>query len=266
MSQYVLDQTWHAERERLGALEDALDPVTTRHLARLGVGPGKRCLEVGAGAGSVAFWMADRVGADGAVVAVDLDPRFLDDHGRPNLEARAMDLRTESLGEAQFHVAHARLVLEHIPERDQILADIARSLRPGGWVLIEDIDLDESQLAVLPRYVRPVEAGADVVRCWRAIVALLEAAGAEPTFGSRLPEALDAAGLVDVGWSAHTALLPGGGTRHIIGLSLEQLAPMILERGLLSADEVDQVIQLAGKAGSSLPFCPVISAWGRKHA
>lgn len=264
MSEYVIDQAWHAERDRLGALEDALDPTTTLHLAQLGIEPGQRCLEIGAGAGSVALWMADRVGADGGVVAVDLDPRFLLDHGRPNLEVRAMDLRTESLGDSQFHVAHARLVLEHIAERDQILSGIARSLRPGGWVLIEDVDVDESQLAMLARYVRPAEAGALVVRAWRAVVALLDAAGAETTFGSRLPEALDAAGLIDVGWSVHIALLPGGSTRHVMALSLEQFAPMFLARGLLSADEVSQIVQLAGKAGTTLPFCPVVSAWGRR--
>lgn len=264
MSEYVIDQSWHAERERLGALEDTLDPTTTRLLAQLGVGPGQRCLEIGAGAGSVAFWMAERVGADGGVVAVDLDPRFLADHGRPNLEVAALDLRTESLGEGQFHVAHARLVLEHIAERDQILGGIARSLRPGGWVLVEDVDIDQSQLAVLRRYVRPVKAVACWTRCWQAVMALLEAAGAEATFGSRLPEAMDGAGLIDVGWSVHVPLLPGGTSRHFMGLSLEQLSGTLLERELLSADDLDQIQQLAGKAGTTLPFGPVVSAWGRR--
>jgi hypothetical protein len=52
---YAYDHAWAMERVRLAGLEVALDPGTREHLTRLGAGPGKRCLEVGAGGGSVAF-------------------------------------------------------------------------------------------------------------------------------------------------------------------------------------------------------------------
>jgi hypothetical protein len=54
---YVFDQAWTLERTRLAGLEAALDAGTRQHLARLGAGPGSRCLEAGAGGGTVvAAW------------------------------------------------------------------------------------------------------------------------------------------------------------------------------------------------------------------
>ena len=71
------------ERERLALLTQFADPITTRRLTDLGVGRGWRCLEVGAGNGSIARWLASRVGSEGRVVATDLNPRFLGGQGCP---------------------------------------------------------------------------------------------------------------------------------------------------------------------------------------
>lgn len=71
MSTYLFDQAWRQEHDRLHALEALFDDASAHHLARLGVGPGWRCLEVGAGAGGVARWLADRVGPSGQVLATD---------------------------------------------------------------------------------------------------------------------------------------------------------------------------------------------------
>jgi tRNA A58 N-methylase Trm61 len=76
---YVFAQDWHREGKRLAGLESAADPISSDVLSRLGVGPGWRCAEVGAGGGSLALWLADRVGNTGQVIATDLDPGHLDD-------------------------------------------------------------------------------------------------------------------------------------------------------------------------------------------
>ena len=59
--------------ERLRLLAALLDDGTFRLLERLGVQPGWRCLEVGAGGGSVAAWLCDRTAPGGSVLATDLD-------------------------------------------------------------------------------------------------------------------------------------------------------------------------------------------------
>ena len=78
MADYPFDQAWQHESERLTALEQALDPGTIHHLEALGVGPGWRCWEVGAGAGSIAAWLCQRVGDEGHVMATDLEMTFLE--------------------------------------------------------------------------------------------------------------------------------------------------------------------------------------------
>jgi tRNA A58 N-methylase Trm61 len=95
------------ERARLRLIEEIYDPATTRRLASLGLTSGWRCLELGAGAGSIASWLAARVGPSGQVVATDIDPRFLQDIKLPNLEVRRHDIRTDALErEAYDLLAH----------------------------------------------------------------------------------------------------------------------------------------------------------------
>jgi Lysozyme inhibitor LprI len=65
------------EAGRLALLEQRFDTGTIRRLGDLGVRSGWRCLEVGAGHGSIARWLSDKVGPAGSVVAADIDARFL---------------------------------------------------------------------------------------------------------------------------------------------------------------------------------------------
>src|SRR5262245_60645354 len=100
MTEYVLQD--HEALGRLRALEAALDSGTIRFLEALGTCEGWRCLEVGAGAGSIAAWLCQRVGATGHVLATDLDTRFLDALDAPNLEVRRHDITTDELPEGAF--------------------------------------------------------------------------------------------------------------------------------------------------------------------
>jgi precorrin-6B methylase 2 len=79
---YAFEHSWAEERVRLAALEDALDPGTRSHVTRLGIGPGARCLEIGAGGGSVAFWLSEQVAPNGTVVATDLETDFLESEAK----------------------------------------------------------------------------------------------------------------------------------------------------------------------------------------
>jgi cyclopropane fatty-acyl-phospholipid synthase-like methyltransferase len=73
-----------AEDARLALLEQIFDPLSRRR--RDMVQPGWRCLEVGAGRGSMAVWLAQRVGPSGHVVATDVDIGYLEQLDLPNLE------------------------------------------------------------------------------------------------------------------------------------------------------------------------------------
>lgn len=62
---FAADADLADERVRLGLIESDTDPITTRSLSAIGITRGWRCLEVGAGGGSITRWMAEQVGDAG---------------------------------------------------------------------------------------------------------------------------------------------------------------------------------------------------------
>src|SRR5207253_1047892 len=100
---------------------------------------GWRCLEVGAGAGSVARWLAGKVGPSGTVVASDLNPRFLDDVPA-NVEVRQHDVAKDDLEVGAYDLVHSRLLLMHLPEPAGALEKMVRAVKPGGWLVTEEAD------------------------------------------------------------------------------------------------------------------------------
>ena len=168
------DRGWEQETQRLRSLEAEFDPGTCRLLDSLGVVDGWHCLEVGAGAGSIARWMAERTAPGGRVIAVDLDLRHMNSARFGNLETRALDIVVDDIGEAVFDLVHARAVLEHIPARQAALRRIVSALKPGGWLLVEDFDLGAAMAAALTPH---MPADPDLCkRMMSAIAALFTAA------------------------------------------------------------------------------------------
>ncbi|HKD98875.1 MAG TPA: methyltransferase domain-containing protein [Micromonosporaceae bacterium] len=264
MGTYVFDQAWHRERERLSALESLFDGPSRRLLADLGVGEGWRCLEVGCGAGSLALWMADRVGATGRVLATDLDTRFLDGHGRDNLDVRTHNVVTDPLEEEAFDLVHARAVLVHIPDRRQVLKQLVAALRPGGWLLIEDVDFGGATASTLGQYVTaPQPAPAATERVYRAAAALFDAIGADPSYGSRLPATLAGAGLARVGAELHTPVVAGGTEEWVRG-TFEQLADRMVGTGLTTAADIELFLSASADPGTFYLPPLMISAWGQR--
>ena len=198
----------NAEREtarRFAGLDAVFDPVTRAHLTRLGIPPGARCLEVGAGSGSIARWMADQVGEAGHVLAVDLDPRWCRSDGRAQLEVRALDLVAEPVPPGPWDVIHERLVLQHIPERLDVLGRLVAALAPGGLLLLEDFDTGE---------VRSLDRdGPDhelIVRVAQAFNRLLGTRGGVSDFAAGALRTLRGHGLTGTGASGYVAVDTGG--------------------------------------------------------
>jgi len=128
---------------RMDVLSRLYDATTRRVLEATGLAPGWRCLEVGAGGGSIARWMAGRVGPAGSVFCTDIDTRIIE-RGRaiapPNLEVVRHDIARDPLPAESFDVGHARLVMIHVLEREAALERMVQALKPGGWLVIEDFD------------------------------------------------------------------------------------------------------------------------------
>ena len=197
---YGLSNAWELARQRLALLETCHDAATFRRAEALGVGPGWHCLEAGAGGGSVARWLAQRVGESGSVLAVDIDVTVLREIEAPGVQVRQMDLTTDALPEAAFDLVHTRLVLLHIPGRDEVLRRLAASLRPGGVMLLEEDD-------IFP--VRAVAGGA-YRAAWDAFQSIMDAGGTDPEWARDLPGRLGDLGLTGVDADVDAQLFRGG--------------------------------------------------------
>jgi ubiquinone/menaquinone biosynthesis C-methylase UbiE len=117
------------------------DAVTWRRLRAAGLQLGWRCLEAGAGRGSVARWLGAEVGPHGQVVAVDIDTRFLRDLDSQTIEVAEADVVTDPLPAGPFDLVHARLLLMHLAARDQVVARLVDVLGSGGVLLLEEHDI-----------------------------------------------------------------------------------------------------------------------------
>jgi ubiquinone/menaquinone biosynthesis C-methylase UbiE len=139
-STYAFVNARAIQEQRLKLLSALLDEGTFRVLEQRGVQPGWRCLEIGAGGGSVAAWMCERVGPTGSVLATDLDTTVVGRLRHPNLEVRVHDVLSDELTEDEFDLAHARLVLAWLTDPSAALRRIAAALKPGGSLVIEEMD------------------------------------------------------------------------------------------------------------------------------
>jgi SAM-dependent methyltransferase len=146
-STYVLaDADDDRELTRLRHLEAVADPLTIQRLNATAVGPGWRCLEIGAGAGSIARWLGEAVGPSGSVVACDINPRYLSG-ARPNVEVRRHDVTQDDLEPEAYDLVHARALLQHLPDPLACLARMVAAVAPGGWLVVEEGDFGTLDLA-----------------------------------------------------------------------------------------------------------------------
>lgn len=256
MATYGFDPAWTGERDRMALAEALLDPVTTRQLESIGVREGMQCLEVGAGAGSMARWLAARAGPDGRVLATDIDTRFLD--AGAGYEIRDHDIVSDPPLPAEFDLAHARLVLQHVPDKDRAVANLAAAVVPGGWLLVEELDFTTSG-AVGPFGAR------GFARVERAMHQFLAASGFDPAFGRHLPGRFRAAGLVDVEGRGGLSVVRGGSLYAMwYRQSIEALRPRLLASGLAGEAEVARACGLLDDPDFELVTPVLISTRGRR--
>jgi len=257
--QYLLANADAAAGERLDALSALFNPTTFQHMRNLGIRPGWRVWEVGAGNRSIPSWLAQEAGAE--VLATDIDTRLLGESD-DDIEVRVHDIAVDDADEEQFDFVHARLVLVHVTDRDRALDTMIRSLKPGGWLLVEDADPQLQPLTCLDeRGPREVLAN----RLKRQFRTLLAARGVDLAFGRTLPSRLRAAGLTNVGADAYFPL--GGPLCAALELqTLEQIASRLLDAGLATADEIAAHRDAIESGELDFTVSPLISAWGQRPA
>jgi SAM-dependent methyltransferase len=258
-STYVFENASSQAPARFAALSAMFDPGTIRHLEDRGVGRGWHCLEVGGGNGSIAAWLADRVGPTGHVLVTDIDPRFLETMKLPNLEVRRHNIVNDSLPEGAFDLVHARLVLIHLPERDKVLQRMVAALKPGGWLV--DEEFDSVSLPPDPT----VSSGEVRLKIQGAIARFMADRGVESRLGRLLFGRLRTQGLVAVCAEARMFMWHRGSLgASLIRANYEQLRRAMIDAGYITEQEFNEDMAQLDHPDFMMPSAIMWAAWGSR--
>jgi SAM-dependent methyltransferase len=249
------------ELARLRLLESECDPHTRRFIDALGIGPGWRCVDVGAGAGGLVGWLAERVGSTGQVVAADIAPKYLGDIRQPNIEVRQCDITVDKLEPGHYDLVHSRFLLMHLDDPADALRRMVAALRPGGWLVAGEPDNDVAG-SVDPAH--PLARLFD--SCYRKRIEFALAAGiTDFRFGKRLPLHLEAVGLVEVGNQGVARVLHGGDPfSHMWIKTWQRIDDAVITNGVLSEYEVAEMRRAYEDPAFTYRAQLTQSAWGRK--
>jgi SAM-dependent methyltransferase len=259
---YLLDNVAPQAGGRFAGLEACYDQATFGYLSALGLGTGWRCWEIGAGAGSVLRWMAAQVGQSGSVLGTDVNLDWIDAGMLRQVELRRHDVTSDEIPASSYDLIHARLVLQHLPERDQVIERVVAALAPGGWLVLEEFT------RIFPACPEPTTDEQRVFnRVYDAFRELLGRRGANTTTYPRtLVWRMERAGLVQTGAEGRlvfaTGASPGAGVWRA---NLLQTGDHALDAGLITADDLTTFLRVLDDPGFTFAMPLLISAWGRRH-
>jgi SAM-dependent methyltransferase len=239
MTSYVFDNKHPASPPRLEALETLFDAQSIENLQAVGVGAGWRCLDVGAGNGSISRWLAAKVGPTGHVTATDIDTQFIGDLGTGNMHVVRHDIAVDELPEA-YDLVHTRLLLVIVPERERALNKMLASLKPGGFFVAEE--MDALSMAAASSTTGPVKTLKSIIAARQVMMSK----GADLQIGLHLADRLGHLGLRHIEAFGRVALWRGGSPGcKLLRANIEQLRHTIVHQERLDDTQIaDDLLQL----------------------
>ncbi len=255
------------ESARLQRQADELAADSAYLLDRVGLRPGQAAIDLGCGPRGILDLLAEQVSPAGRVVGLDADPahtamaaEFAAGRGLSGVEIMTADARNTGLAAGSFDLVHARTLLVNLPDPAGVAAEMMRLARPGGWVASMEPDTE---------HVRCYPPHPAFDRLCDIFTAVFCRNGADPWIGRRVAHLFRQAGLDEVQAEARVQMYPPGNSRRTIRLDLvRSMRPQVLEMGLASAAELDE-LDAAARAHRDDPHTVVISGplfltWGRK--
>jgi ubiquinone/menaquinone biosynthesis C-methylase UbiE len=121
------------------------DETALRH----GIQPGMRVLEVGPGNGTYTLGAARRIGPEGELVTVDIEPKMIErvEHriaaeGVTNIDARIADVYDLPFDQESFDLIYMITVINEIPDIPKALSEFHRVLKPAGKLVFSELFMD----------------------------------------------------------------------------------------------------------------------------
>ena len=264
---YALSASHQGEHARLSRQSRLHEPFTRRLLARAGVKPGMRVLDVGCGPGDVTFLVSELVGSDGSVVGVERDERAVTaarqraaDAGVSNVQFVCGDFREVELDGGPFDALVGRFVLLYQADPADAVRRAARHLRPGGVVAFAELNLPIGSAHPAKSLMSwPPTHASERVNEW--IYEAFARLGTQPDMGVRLPETYAQAGL-EPSPDLETELAFAVG-EDAISHTIEfigSLLPTILDNGIATEEQVD-IDTLAERMRHSTAPAWRVSCW-----
>lgn len=234
------------ESVRLQRQAEELAPESTALLDSVGLRPGDSAIDLGCGPRGVIDLLAERVAPGGRVVGLDADPahvamasEFVASQGLSDVEVVRGDARDTGLESGSFDLVHGRTLLITVPQPAEVLAEMVRLARPGGWVVGLEPDTEAA-------ICYPPHPAFD--RLCEIFTIAFSRNGADPRFGRRMRELYRHAGLQDVTVEVRAGVYPAGHSRRTIRADLvRSMHPQIIEMRLADQQELDELDAAARK-------------------
>ncbi|MGJ7905873.1 class I SAM-dependent methyltransferase [Actinopolyspora sp. H202] len=230
------------------------DPPTRRIIENLPIGPDWRCLDVGAGLGSMSRWLAERT-PRGSVLAMDVDTSRLETSEASTLTVREADITTTEFSAESFELVLIRAVLSELDDPVDLLTRAAEWLSPGGWLVAEDFYFMPSEDATTPVGSRVIDG----------YIKAAMAGGVDWRQARRLPATLSRVGLesVDV---AVRPLGPGQGREEneLMRARMELQGQSLVDNGLVAAEDIEAFLDGLDRPEARDVTTLQFSAWGQR--
>jgi SAM-dependent methyltransferase len=266
---YVLGHT-DRELDRLKAQARLIEAATRQFLCEAGIEAGMRVLDIGSGAGDVAFLAAELVGASGEVIGTDKSPaaiaastRSAQQRGLSNVSFREGD-PAELVFDRRFDAVVGRYVLLFQANAASMVRQVARHVRSGGLIVFHEPDWVGA---------RAIPAAPIYDRCCAWIQEVFRLSGTDSNMAGRLFTTIVQAGLAAPTMRMQTFIAGGAASADFLQAVADitaSLAPAMERHGVAASSEIglatlaERLKQEAAANGRVIVGRSEIGAWTRK--